>query len=81
MGDATRAIRVALTRAAGGNDELAARLRAVPGIETVECPLVRIEPLAGEPIRADGYDWVLLTSRIGAELFFARVEGRLPPWR
>jgi len=69
---------VALTRAAGGNDELAARLGAVPGIETVECPLIRIEPFEPMQIRADAYDWVVLTSRVGADLFFARLEGEAP---
>ncbi len=71
-------VRVLLTRAAGGNDELAQRLAAVPGIETVECPLIRIAPLEGPPLDASGYDWVVLTSRIGAELFFRRVSGEAP---
>lgn len=71
-------IRVVLTRARGGNDELARRLAGVPGIATVECPLIRIEALQGPPLQVAGYDWVVLTSRIGAELFFARLES-LPP--
>ena len=69
---------VALTRAAGGNGELGARLRAVPGIATVACPLIRIEPFEPEPIPGEGYDWVVLTSRVGADLFFARLEGEAP---
>jgi uroporphyrinogen III methyltransferase/synthase len=71
-------VRVLLTRAAGGNDELARRLRELTGIETVECPLIRVEPLDGPPLDASGYDWVVLTSRIGAELFFRRLEGEAP---
>jgi uroporphyrinogen III methyltransferase/synthase len=71
-------VRVLLTRAAGRNDELARRLRNVPGIETVECPLIRIEPLDGPPIRPGGYAWIVLTSRVGAELFFRRLEGKPP---
>jgi uroporphyrinogen III methyltransferase/synthase len=71
-------VRVLLTRAAGGNDELARRLGDVPGIETVECPLIRVEPLDGPPLDASGYDWVVLTSRIGAELFFRRLAGETP---
>jgi uroporphyrinogen III methyltransferase / synthase len=68
-------LRVLLTRAAGGNDELARRLRKVPGLEPVECPLIRIEPLGGPPIRADSYEWVVLTSATGARLFFDRLAG------
>jgi uroporphyrinogen-III synthase len=71
-------VRVALTRARGGNDELARRLTGEPGIEVVECPLIRIVPLDGPPIDGSSYDWVVLTSRFGAELFFARLSGRAP---
>ncbi len=74
----TQPIRVVLTRARGGNDELSGRLRA-SGLDVVECPLIRIEPLEGPPVSASGYDWLVLTSRIAAELFFARLDGRLPP--
>jgi uroporphyrinogen III methyltransferase/synthase len=74
----TEPIRVVLTRARGGNDELAGRLRA-SGLDVVECPLIRIEPLEGPPVSASSYDWLVLTSRIAAELFFARLDGRLPP--
>jgi uroporphyrinogen III methyltransferase / synthase len=72
-------VRVLLTRAAGGNEELAGRLQEVSGIEPIECPLIRIEPANGPPVDASGYDWVVLTSRIGAELFFARLQGEPPP--
>jgi uroporphyrinogen-III synthase len=68
-------VRVALTRAAGGNDALAIRLE---GLEVVECPLIAIERIAGPPLRLDGYDWLLLTSRHGVDALFARLEGRLP---
>jgi uroporphyrinogen III methyltransferase/synthase len=70
-------VRVALTRAAGGNDELAARL-ADHGFETVECPLVAVEPLGGPGVAPGEYDWVVLTSRHGVAALFARIEGRLP---
>jgi uroporphyrinogen III methyltransferase / synthase len=69
--------RVALTRARGGNGELAARLRAV-GLDVVECPLVRIEPIDGPPLCVEGYDWLVLTSRAGADLALERVDGPLP---
>jgi uroporphyrinogen III methyltransferase/synthase len=64
-------IRVALTRAAGGNDELARRL-ADAGLEPVECPLIAVEPLPGPPLDLDPYDWLVLTSRHGAEALAAR---------
>ena len=70
--------RVALTRAAGGNDELAERLRD-EGFEPVECPLIRIEPIDGPPIDAGTYDWLLLTSRTAVDLVIPRLGGELPP--
>jgi uroporphyrinogen-III synthase len=57
---------------------LAERLRAA-GLDVVECPLIRIEPLEGLPISVDGYDWLVLTSRVAAELVFGRLEGVVPP--
>lgn len=68
-------MRVALTRAVGGNEELAARLS---GLEVVECPLIAIEWIDGPPLRVDGYDWLVLTSRQGADALFARLDGALP---
>ena len=73
----TEPVRVVLTRARGGNEELARRLRA-SGLELVECPLIRIEPIDGPPVATTGYDWLVLTSRVAAELVFARLEGSLP---
>ena len=69
--------RVALTRAAGGNDELAERLRS-EGLEPVECPLIRIEPVDGPPVRADDYDWLILTSRTAVDQIVCRLEAALP---
>ena len=73
----TKPVRVALTRARGGNDELAERLRD-SGLDVVECPLIRIEPLEGPPVFLGGYDWLVVTSRVAAELLFARLDGPLP---
>ncbi|MGI8606713.1 MAG: uroporphyrinogen-III synthase [Gaiellaceae bacterium] len=67
-----------LTRARGGNDELAERLRA-SGLDAVDCPLIRIHALAGPPVSAAGYDWLVLTSRVAAELVFSRLDGAPPP--
>ena len=72
-------MRVALTRAAGGNAALAERLRAA-GLEPVECPLVAVRPLLGRPVDVRPYDRLCLTSRHGVEALFARgFEGELPP--
>lgn len=49
------------------------------GHEVVACPLIEIEPI--EPaaaIDASGYDWVVVTSPNGAELFAQRRAGELP---
>jgi uroporphyrinogen III methyltransferase/synthase len=61
----------------GTDRRVAKRLRA-DGIEVVECPLVRIEPLDGPSVRAESYDWVVLTSRKAVEHFFRRLDGALP---
>ena len=54
------------------------RLRGA-GIDAVACPLVRTEAVGEGPIRAEGYDWLVLTSRVGAEELFRRLEGDVPP--
>jgi len=70
--------RVVLTRAAGGNDELAARLAAA-GVEPVECPLIAVEPIPGPPLDLGAYAWLVLTSRHGVEMLAARGwNGGLP---
>lgn len=61
----------------GTDPRLAQRLRD-EALDVVECPLVRIEPVDGPPIRAQDYDWVLLTSRHAVEELFRRLEGPLP---
>lgn len=61
----------------GTGGRLAARLRAA-GLEVAECPLVRIELLEGPPVRVEGYDWLVLTSRHGVDELFRRREGDLP---
>jgi uroporphyrinogen-III synthase len=72
-------MRVALTRAAGGNEALAERLREA-GLEPVECPLVAVEPLPGGPLELSAYDRLCLTSRHGVAALFARgFTGALPP--
>ncbi len=70
-------MRVALTGTARLSEPLAVALSEA-GFEVATCPLVAVEPLPGPPLRADGYDWLLLTSRNGVEALFARLEGSLP---
>jgi uroporphyrinogen III methyltransferase / synthase len=61
----------------GTDPRLGERLRD-EGFEAVECPLIRIEPLEGPPVRAGDYDWLVLTSRHGVDQLFRRLEGGLP---
>jgi uroporphyrinogen-III synthase len=70
-------MKVVLTGTPGVTAPLAAALEA-EGFEVEACPLVAVEPLAGPPVRAREYDWLLLTSRTGVEALFARVDGPLP---
>jgi uroporphyrinogen III methyltransferase / synthase len=67
-------VRIVVT---GTEGRLAERLRS-EGMDVVEWPLVEIQPLDGPRIRADSYDWVVVTSRHGVEELFRRIEGQLP---
>jgi uroporphyrinogen-III synthase len=70
---------VLVTRPEGAVGDLAARLRA-RGIEAIEAPTIRIEPvLPGGPLdqaieaaAAGRYDWVAFTSAAGVEAWFDR---------
>jgi uroporphyrinogen III methyltransferase/synthase len=70
-------VRVVVTRPRAQAGPLVGRLEAL-GHEVVECPLIEIEPSAGGPVDTSGYDWVIVTSPNGAELFTARRAGALP---
>ena len=61
----------------GTEGRLAERLRGA-GLDVVEWPLIAIEPIDGPALRAETYDWLVLTSRHGVEELFRRLEGRLP---
>jgi uroporphyrinogen III methyltransferase / synthase len=61
----------------GTDRRVAERLRA-EGFDVEECPLVRIEPLDGLPVRTEEYDWIVLTSRNAVAPFLARAEGSVP---
>jgi uroporphyrinogen-III synthase len=68
-------VKILLTRPAGRNEELASRLRTL-GHEAVVVPLVAVEPLGDEPIDLDCYDWLIVTSRLGAGEIRRRGRGR-----
>ena len=70
-------MRVVLTGTERLSAPLAADLAAL-GLEVVTCPLVAVEALDGPPLRADRYDWLLLTSRNGVDALFPRLDGPLP---
>ena len=68
-------MRILLTRPKGRNEELAERLRAL-GHEVVCEPLIEVEPLGDEPIELSGYDWLIVTSAVGAKEVRRRARGQ-----
>jgi uroporphyrinogen-III synthase len=77
MGPAPKRARVVVTRASGTADPLAQRLEAL-GFEVVLCPLIELEQAGPEEVDVAGYDWVVVTSRPGAEELARRARGELP---
>ena len=70
-------MRVALTQQRTSAERIAPRLLQ-EGLEVVVCPLIRVDPIPGPPISPRGYDWIVLTSRVGVETLFDRLRGPLP---
>jgi uroporphyrinogen III methyltransferase/synthase len=68
-------VKVVVTRPRSRAAELAARVEAL-GHEVEVVPLVATEPLGGGPVDVAGYDWVVVTSRTGAEELQRRMRGR-----
>ena len=68
-------MRILLTRPEGRNEKLAERLREA-GHAVVCEPLIALEPLSDDPVELDGYDWVLVTSAMGAKELRRRGRGR-----
>ena len=68
-------MRILLTRPEGRNEELAERLRAL-GHEVVCEPLIEVEPVGDEPIELSGYDWLIVTSAVGAKEVRRRARGQ-----
>ncbi len=77
MGPAPKRARVIVTRARGSAEPLAQRLEAL-GLDVVLCPLIELEPSGPDTIDVEGYDWVVVTSRPGAEELARRRRGELP---
>jgi uroporphyrinogen-III synthase len=71
-------VRIVVTRPENRSGELVGRLEAL-GLEVAVYPLVEVEPLGDEPIELGGYDWVVVTSRTGAELLSRRGVAPWPP--
>jgi uroporphyrinogen-III synthase len=59
-------VKVIVTRPREQAGPLVARLEAL-GHEVIECPLIEIERTSNDPIDANGYDWVIVTSPNGAD--------------
>jgi uroporphyrinogen-III synthase len=68
-------VRILLTRPEGRNEELATELRRL-GHEVICEPLIAVEPLGDDPIKLDGYDWLIVTSVTGAREVRRRGRGR-----
>ncbi len=65
--------RIVVTRPAGQETELVARLRAL-GHDVAHCPLIAVESLGDEPIDVEPYDWVVVTSANGARAILSAAE-------
>jgi uroporphyrinogen III methyltransferase/synthase len=70
-------MRIVVTRPREQAGPLVARLEEL-GHDVVECPLIEIEPLDDGAVDTSPYDWVIVTSPNGAELFASRRSGTLP---
>jgi len=68
-------MRVVVTRPREQARPLVERLEGL-GLDVVVCPLIEIEPFADSTaIDTSGYDWVIVTSSNGADLFARRRSG------
>jgi uroporphyrinogen-III synthase len=68
------AVKVVVTRPRAQAAELVSRLEAL-GHEVAVCPLIEVEPIDGPPVDVEPYDWVVVTSRNGAEELLRRARG------
>src|SRR6185503_6263298 len=77
MGPAPKRARVIVTRARASADPLVQRLEDL-GLDVVLCPLIELEPAGPDTVDVEGYDWVVVTSRPGADELARRRRGELP---
>jgi uroporphyrinogen-III synthase len=68
-------VKILLTRPEGRNEQLAEALRIL-GLDVVCEPLIAVEPLGDDPVDVNGYDWVVVTSVVGANELRRRMRGR-----
>ena len=68
-------MKVVVTRAREHAGDLVERLERL-GHEVLLCPLIEVEPVGPAEIDVSGYDWVVVTSRNGAEELGRRIRGR-----
>ena len=74
MGPPRPAATITVTRPVGRERELCERLRSL-GHRALHVPLVAVEPVGDEPVDVEGYDWVVLTSVVGAQELRRRMTG------
>lgn len=74
MGPPQPAATITVTRPAGRERELCERLRSL-GHRALHVPLVALESVGDEPVDVEGYDWVVLTSVVGAQELRRRMKG------
>ncbi|HEX5307961.1 MAG TPA: uroporphyrinogen-III C-methyltransferase [Solirubrobacteraceae bacterium] len=71
-------VSVAVTRARARSSELARRLQAL-GADVVQAPSIRTVPRAAAAIDPSGYDLICLTSPVGVDLLFERLDDGVHP--
>lgn len=68
-------MKIVVTRPRERAAELVARLQRL-GHDVVVCPLIETEPLGDDPVDVTPYDWVIVTSAVGARELRRRMRGR-----
>jgi uroporphyrinogen III methyltransferase/synthase len=71
-------VTITVTRARAQSSSLARRLGDL-GARVVQAPAIEVRPLPGPPLDPSPYDLICVTSPIGVEQLFARLEAGEPP--